>query len=406
MISNFTKLSKALFACVLLLALHSNVNAQEWEKLGNTNFTANHGIGFAIDGYGYILTGGNSATYNTNFHSQDFHRYDPITDTWESLPYDGISRGYGIGAAYEGKAYFGFGIGDGFSNLLNDLWEYDPVTEEFTELPSCPCVPRTHPAFAIMNNKIYVGMGGNNGNLGDWWEYDIATQVWTEKTGMPGNRHHPYMFVIGEDIYVGSGHRTTWFKYDVDSDTWTQIADLDDRVAGTQFAYEGKGYALSGTDTNHDNLSEGEFWQYIPENDSWLQLESHPGVSRWAPASFIIDNFVYMATGWTTQATASQEVEVYRYELGEAPVSIGDLDLTEKAPFEIYGNPAIDFIKLNFNIDIEEFSDVIIYDTNGQLVYESKTAQTEINVSEYASGSYWIQATVKGYNVKKGFVKM
>jgi len=60
----------------------------------------------------------------------------------------------------------GLGFGD-----LNDLWEYDPRTEQWTELSPCPCEGRRHPAFTITENgKLFVGMGDNNtsGNLNDW----------------------------------------------------------------------------------------------------------------------------------------------------------------------------------------------------------------------------------------------
>lgn len=398
-ITNFLKLFSI---CFLVFAASSSSFGQEWEKLSNTNFTRNHGIGFSIGGYGYVFTGGSSETQNLNFYSRDLHRYDPVVDTWEKLEYDGPLRGYGIGAVWEEVLYFGFGTNP--NGLMNDLWSWDPATNEFTELPSCPCMGRTHPAFVTVNNKVYVGMGGSSiGNLGDWWEYDIETQVWTEKTGMPGNRHHPYMFVIDEDIYVGSGHRTTWYKYNATDDTWTQISDLDDRVAGTQFSYEGKGYALSGTDTNHDNLAEGEFWQYIPESDTWVELTPHPGTSRWAPASFIIDNYVYIVSGWTANPT-EEEYEVFRYQLGEAPTGTNENEFVI-TPFEIYPNPAVDFVNINYNISRENVTDVKIFDASSKLVFESKTPVRQIQLDGFPTGSYWIYVTINGKRVKKQFVK-
>ncbi len=391
--------------CFVFCMMITQSYGQEWEKMNNTIFTRNHGIGFAIDGYGYILTGGSSETDETNFHSRDFHRYDPVTDTWEKLDYDGTSRGYGIGAVWDGLLYFGFGLDNNFG-LLNDLWSWDPTTNTFTELPSCPCEGRTHPAFVTMDNKVYVGMGGGSGgNLGDWWQYDIETQVWTQKAGMPGNRHHPYMFVIEDDIYVGSGHRTTWFKYDVETDSWTQIADLDDRVAGTQFSYGGRGYALSGTDNFHDNLATGEFWQYIPEIDSWIELEPHPGQSRWAPSSFIIDGYVYIVSGWTANPSV-EEYEVYRYLLAESPTGTEEeWSDFQQSPFDIYPNPATEFINIDYNIDPSKVSSLQIFDASSKMVFEKKEAVQQIELDQFVSGSYWIYMTVGDKRIRKQFVK-
>ncbi len=71
----------------------------------------------------------------------------------------------------------------------------------------------------------------------------------------------------------------------------------ESRVAGTQFSHDGYGYILSGDGDDHDYLETGEFWQYNPADDSWSQLPSHPGLSRWAPGSFIIDGKVYLVQG-------------------------------------------------------------------------------------------------------------
>ncbi len=307
---------------VLLTFFSLAMNGQAWEQMGNTSFQRHHGIGFSLNGYGYVLTGDDGQSSMT----QTFHRYTPATDTWEQLPdYPGVPRGYGIGDTWDGKLYFGFGYTP--SGDANDLWEYNPTTDTFTQLPNCPCEPRAHPALVAHQDKVYVGMGsGVDGNLGDWWVYDINTQVWAQKADLPGDdRHHPYQFAIGDDIYVGSGHQYDWYKYTPSNDTWTQVANLGTvrRVAGTQFAYNGKGYVLSGTNDNHGDLPTGEFWEYDPVSDNWLELPPHPGTSRWAPASFIIDGYVYMFTG---QSGGNDDI-VYRFDLdGLIPTEAPDVD--------------------------------------------------------------------------------
>ncbi len=326
--------TRLLFTLLIFYSLA--MNGQTWEEVGTTSFQRHHGIGFALNGYGYILTGDDGQSSLT----QTFHRYTPATDTWEQLPdYPGVPRGYGIGDTWDGKLYFGFGYtpsGEG-----RDLWEYDPNTDTFTQLPDCPCEGRAHPAFVAHQDKVFVGMGsGVNGNLGDWWVYDINTQVWSQKADLPGaDRHHPYQFAIGDDIYVGSGHEYDWYRYSPSNDTWTQVANLGTlrRVAGAQFSHNGKGYVLSGTDDNHGDMPTGEFWEYDPVTDSWLELPPHPGPSRWAPASFIIDGYVYMFTG---QSGANDAI-VYRFDLDElAPTEVPEIDFeantTESCDGEIY----------------------------------------------------------------------
>ena len=69
------------------------------------------------------------------------------------------ARGYTIGDTWNGEAWMGFGLND--NGAMNDLWKFDPVTETWTEMASCPCEPRYHPAFVAHEGHIYMGMGSS-----------------------------------------------------------------------------------------------------------------------------------------------------------------------------------------------------------------------------------------------------
>ena len=307
-------MKKIIICSIFITTCLLSLQAQTWQTLNNTNFQRHHTISFSINNMGYSICG-NTPSGN----SKNVQEYDPVNDSWTDLgDYPGPARGQGIGQTWNGKGYFGFGY-EPSGTKLNDLWEFDPISNTFTQLPSCPGVGRTHPALVILNGKIYTGMGSGTTNLSDWWEYDITTQVWTQKTSIPIARHHPYQFILNGYVYVGSGHQSSWYKYDPLNDTWTAVASLDTRVAGTQFNYNGKGYALSGVTTGHTFFATGEFYEYDPLIDSWNILNPHPGNSLWAPASFVINNYAYLYTG-TTGATGASIVgtyssSMYRYQL-------------------------------------------------------------------------------------------
>lgn len=311
------------------------MTAQEWEQVSSfpDGFTSHHSFGFSFDGVGYLVSGGIPG----NGYSASFYSYDPGADEWtRKTDFPGGARGFAIGEFYNGKAYFGFGAST--TGNLSDWWEYDPQTDAWTELASCDCSPRTHPAMVALNGKIYVGLGGNGGNLDDWWEYDIDSDSWVEKTKFPAEpRHHPFQFTDGQYVYAGFGHGSgfisnQWYRYDQTNDSWTEVATLpgEGRVAGTQFSYNGKGYVLSGDGDNHSFMDTGEFWQYDSETDSWLQLPSHPGVSRWAPGSFIINDEVYLING-TTNLDGYVE-EIYKFSLA----NLDDPRLSITGPAEMF----------------------------------------------------------------------
>ena len=385
-------MKKHVLLCSLLFSF-SFLVAQEWEAMaslpGGSSDARHHPVTFSVGDYGYLLTGANS----NNVAQDDFMRYNSLTDTWETLPdFPGLPRSFSYGTARGTKAYVGFGGAGG--TPYKDLWEYDTETEEWTRLADCPCSARYHPAFIQLGDKIFVGMGNNPTNLKDWWEYDISTDTWTQKDDLPGlSRHHPFYFGIGDKAYVGFGHGNSvggvtqiyndFYEFDPATDEWTQLNDFpgEGRVAGTQFDYNGKGYILSGDGDDHSHMAEGEFWEYDPLTDEWLQLTSHPGSSRWAPGNFVIANYVYFMCGLST---IRLESDMMRFELEPIATSTSDFSVT---PIAVFPNPATSII--SFTEDITAFSEVRLVNNYGQVMETLVTNQ--VNVEALPSGMYYLQ---------------
>lgn len=292
-----------------------------------------------MDGKGYAVTGSNSSDQPTN----SFYQYDPVADTWATLPsFPGTARSFSIGTTYQGEGYIGFGAT--LSAYLNDLWKYNPTTDQWSQLASCPCSGRRHPAMIARQGKLYIGLGdGAAGNLRDWWVYDMTTNSWSALPDLPGfSRHHPFQFVAGNQVFAGMGHGGNiifddWYKLDTVTDQWVILNDFpgEARVAGTQFDFEGMGYVLSGDGDNHSFMASGEMWQYDYNNDSWTQMISHPGVSRWAPGSFVIGNDVFFFGGVNRLGQFSP-VTAYKF-----PLKSSGIGLTEYSEnrVEVYPNP-------------------------------------------------------------------
>ena len=371
---------------------------QSWETLESLPSAAgvrHHPATFSIGGIGYLVGGAES---NTNSLA-DFYSYDPIADAWtEKTDYPGPPRGFGYAINTDTKGYVGFGIDyDALTSnesYLKDLWEYDPLTDDWTELAECPGSARVHPAMVELDGKIYVGCGGNTiGDLDDWWEYDIDSDTWTAKEDFPGTgRHHPYYFALDGYVYVGMGHSgptifKDFYRYDPNLDTWTQMGDLPDqgRVAGTQFAYDGKGYFLSGQGENHQNLTSGEFWEYDAGLDSWTELLAHPGGGRWAPGSFIINGGIYLMCG---ESNSGVEKDLMRFQI-EGFAGIQNTEAA--AQFTIYPNPTSSEIAIK---NIQSQAELVITDIHGKLVWQGKMHPSEVaSLSHLESGIYICKIT-------------
>lgn len=306
-----------LFNLFIFILFSITSYSQEWEQVASIpdGFGTDHSFAFSIDGTGYVVAGTTATGYSSSFYS-----YDAATDEWtKKEDFPGSARGFAIGEVWGDKAYFGFGRSN--EGLLDDFWEYDPSQDTWTQLAGCECDPRSHPAMVALNGEIYVGLGGTpTGNTNDWWVYSIEFNAWTERTAFPDEpRHHPYQFTDGQYIYTGFGHGSgfisnQWYRYNPLDDTWLEVATLpaEGRVAGTQMSYNGIGLILSGDGDDHGVMDSGEFWMYDAASDTWTALTSHPGVSRWAPASFIIDDEIYLING---ERSGIYLTENYKFDL-------------------------------------------------------------------------------------------
>lgn len=382
---------------IVLAACASSASAQVWTQRADLpGLGRHHPVNFVLNGLGYAATGTTTAASYTD----DFYRYDPVGNTWETLPdFPGPDRSYAYGGTYNGKGYLGFGVGTAY---LADLWEYDPVTEQWTPLATCPGAGRAHPAFVITDDgKIFAGMGERPaGNLRDWWEYDIASNGWTRRADLPGPaRHHPFYFNIGNVPYVGFGHGggvlKDFYRFDPIGLTWSRMADFpgEGRVAGTQFTYGGKGYILSGEGEDGAMLEAGEFWEYKATDDTWFQLPSHPGSGRWAPGNFVIGGIAYLMAGLST---VRQEHDLWMFDM--ATTSVNGPPLATDLSFTLYPNPvAGDQVRMLRLPEGFEQATVELSGPDGRRVQVLQSQASTLQLpQDLASGQYFVTFTAPG----------
>lgn len=318
---------------------------QTWEQLNDSPFRDDHTNSFGYEGKAYVFRG--IPQDNGNGPKNEIWVYTPEDDSWEMMmEFPGEARRISIGDDWNGKYYYGFGVG-GPDGLLNDLWEFDPSDTTFTQLPSCPCVGRSHPSLIAHNDKIWMGAGSSFGSdVKDWWEYDMITQEWTQMPDIPGEiRHHTFHFSSGDYVYVGGGHVANWNRFDPENDEWMAIDDLPQgRVAGTQFNYAGLGFILAGDDRFHVHVPDFETFMYFtPETGEWEYLPPLPNGSRWAPSSFLIDNNLYFFAGLSD--VVNQDASVWKFDMS----SLGCLPPSELNAINIDDASAGLFWKTNEN---------------------------------------------------------
>ena len=253
---------------------------------------------FTIGDKGYLCCGtrgANKAYFN------DLWEYDMTSNYWtqrSSLPdeIDGTAGGRygGVGFAINGKGYITTGCTkDGSDRTFRvDTWEYDPDTDTWTRMDDYPGLARTGALAFVLGNYGYVGTGYNddsdtdNTYRKDFYVFNpnaAEGSQWTVLDGFPGKkRRYGTAFVIDDEAYVCCGMSnnelcTDFYKFD--GTTWTRlrdIADTDDdedydddyaisRYGCVSFAIDGMGYVATGYRSGVTN----DYWKYNPIKDLW-----------------------------------------------------------------------------------------------------------------------------------------
>jgi N-acetylneuraminic acid mutarotase len=243
-------------------------------------------------GLGYNDNHGSSTMPNVGFLS-DFWEYNTLTDEWtERAPfaYGNSPRMNAVAFVVNGKGYVGFGQGNS-NQFLNDLWEYDPQMDNWTQKSSCPGNGRHSAVSTNVGNSGYVGTGwGFNTYLNDWWKYTPSTNTWTQLTNLPFSNFGLSCATVNNKIYITGSFSINQtvgiglnYEYNPDNNTWTQKSSMPSyRYYAETFVINDTIFVCGGQ-LNPQMLPGGvdpctgslttlnEVWAYYPTNDTWIQ---------------------------------------------------------------------------------------------------------------------------------------
>ncbi len=256
--------------------------------------------------------------FSVQIFSQGY--WTPKTD------FGGTKRYWAVGFAVNGKGYAALGRGLGFYNS-SDLWEYNLLNNTWAQKTSFPGGARYSSHVFVINNKAYFcsgaywsGISGDYTPYNDVWEYDPLTDTWTQKNNFPGpGRHDAFAFSFAGLGYLCFGQDDNQIRlndlweYNPVTDSWTQKASFPGtaRSGGIQFGFGKYGYIGLGRDDN--NVSLGDIWRYDCSQNTWVQMANFPGASRTSASTFVTDFRAYVVCGYNFQ-TASYTNELWEYE--------------------------------------------------------------------------------------------
>jgi len=258
--------------------------------------------GIAVDGaFSFVING--KAYVGGGPNVKSFYQYDPGTNKWTRMAdVGGGPRGGAFAFSINGLGYVGGGDPNGSeTNFLNDVWQYDPGTNKWTQKTIFPGDARNAAFTFVVGSKAYMGGGYNSHALSDFWEYDPSTDMWTKLGFYTGGLiEYAASFVIDGAPYVCGGGLPYCYKYDVVANTWQKKADFPGihRQSSIGFGLNGKGFVGMG-DTSDFSKAYQDFYEYDPVKDSWTKRAdlTYPIPNSAWSTGFLIGNDIYAGTG-------------------------------------------------------------------------------------------------------------
>ena len=113
--------------------------------------------------------------------------------TWQSInamPTEG--RAAAVAFVINDRAYVGTGIN--FSNAIvsQDFWQFDPITQSWTQVADFGGGSRSGACAFAIGDKGYVATGyGAGGKTSELWQYDTDLNLWTQKNNLPSTPLNP-----------------------------------------------------------------------------------------------------------------------------------------------------------------------------------------------------------------------
>lgn len=391
-----------------------------------------HSVEWELNGKLYLFGGYGHTANATTEDLNDLWVYDPTTNNWTWLKgYNGttvpnsmgsygtigvpsstnlpLGRTLANGWTLNNKLYLMGGTAGG--DNYNDLWEYDPITNNWTWIKGSNIpnnagnygtigveastnIPgaRFSSASWVVNGKFYlfggngIVNGGVTGRLNDLWSYNPATNNWTYIKGSmvldingtygsigvantnntPGGRSVAHAWVYNNKLYLmgGSGIGAAinsygdlndlWF-FDISTNNWTWLKGASTvnplanfgtigvssttnvpggKSAASTWTYNSKLY-LFGAPGVGANSTRNDLWEYNPSTNNWTWLKgvnsgyvagqygslgvttntNMPG-GRYGGLSWVYNNKLYLFGGYglATTATAGYLNDLWEYD--------------------------------------------------------------------------------------------
>lgn len=384
---------KKILLAAVVSAFGISLQAQDnWVMLDSVNGSPKSVCAsFTALGEGYIVSGLDYSGFGRKMYS-----YNVVQNDWDNeqsiggADGGGLSRGSACAFSIYDKGYICTGQGDN-TNYLNDMWEYDPVLDIWTQKADFPGTARRGAVAFVIDNIGYVGTGEDaSGKRKDFYRYDPVANIWGAIADFGGTaRRYAVGFAMGNQGYVGTGDdgtmRNDFWQYLVFQNMWVQKASFPGtpRTGACGWGIFPTGFIATGEDNTFNYTN--DVWEYNYFTNQWTQRASLPASGRKNATAFVLGNIAYLGTGYNGDFLD----DFYGY------VGItGTNEIANEISISLYPNPAVDHLTISCSDPNLQNSILKIYaadgrDVSGSFGISVNANRFEIETGTVASGVYW-----------------
>jgi len=381
---------KIIFFC--FLSINSIFSQDYWEQKDSVNGPPKAASSaFSLGSIGMVVGGLDELEFKRKSYV-----YSPFQDDWDETTSlggvfgDGLQRASSCGFSIENngliKGYVALGQTQTIP-FMNDLWEFDPITESWSQKADFIGSPRRQAVSFVIESNAYVGTGeGITGLFNDFYVYNSETNEWSQITDFPGTpRRQAIAFSLAGNGFVGTGDdgvkKNDFWMFNPQTSQWILKAQFPGppRSGACAWSSYPSAFIATGEDMNFSFLN--DLYEYNYWTNSWTQRTDLPGPPRKNAFAFCINDVGYIGTGYNDNFLD----DFYAYH------KIADVSENTNLFIDVYPNPAQEMIYLK--TDNSEIQSVKFLNLTGEIVFEkSELNQSfyELNVGQFPNGIYHV----------------
>lgn len=286
-----------------------------------------------LGGFVYVFGGDTGFFYTSVKFLNDLYVYKPETQKWTHLKPDVNDpipepRCGHTTVAYDGKLilFGGNGRSGSVERPFNDVWEYEPLTNKWTQIETQGTIPtgRFHHTSVVYKDEMYV-VGGQKGDK-DVWRLDLKKREWHKQTrneeidfneagSPPSARWMHTATVWGDHMYIFGGEHETGkatselWKFNFLTSRWHLLRPADTGeppAARSQHAAvhaKGKWIIHAGRNDQYGKL--GDAYEFDFKTEKWGVVTTLPApfcnCGRWGhEIVFLGKEKAFLVTGGAT----------------------------------------------------------------------------------------------------------